>query len=81
MDVNQLNRQLAAALGLATENLAGFDLVVRPGAIPVVKATHIVRSAEGLVSVLSSFELKPVELVGPEGAPAVAEVQEVADAA
>jgi hypothetical protein len=40
-----------------------------------------VRSAEGLSSVTSMLELRPVDQVGTDGAPAVAAVQEVADAA
>jgi hypothetical protein len=81
LGVNELNRQLAAALGLRTADLTGFDLIVRAGALPLVRATHIVRSAEGLSSVTSMLELRPVDQVGTEGAPAVDVVQEVADAA
>lgn len=81
LGVNELNRQLAAALGLKTAGLVRLEVIVQAFALPTVQATYIVRSAEDLAAVSSLFVLQPVDQVGTEGAPAVADVQEVADAA
>jgi len=58
--ISQLNIALAKALGVTdTQHLAGLDLAVRPGALPVVTARFHLRTPEGLQQVVDSWDLAP----------------------
>lgn len=59
-EVVELNLRLAKAIGLPIENLQGFVVTVNPGSFPVVNATYVVTTTEGIEAVSEFFEMRPV---------------------
>ena len=69
-NTNFLNLALAKALGLETKNLIGFELIAKACEVPQVRATYLVRSADGLHKILQLYEIRPTGQIGqrvPEG--------------
>lgn len=54
---------LARMLRLPTENLLSFSLEVTPNGFPVVDATYLIKTADGLATTTQEFELRPVLMV------------------
>jgi hypothetical protein len=54
-----LNVALATALGVATDGLTELTLRLRGGKAPELEARYLVRSANGLSAVVSTYDLAP----------------------
>ena len=58
-----LNIALAHAVGITcTDRLAGFELKVSSGTLPLVRATFLLKDADGLRQVVHDFQLTPTGL-------------------
>lgn len=69
-----LNLALARALGIPHPGcLTALTLEIRPGRKPLVRAEFNLSHPDGLVSVMSEYEIvpRPPELINTEGAPDV----------
>ena len=62
-----LNIALAHAVGITcTDRLAGFELKVRSGTLPLVSATFFLKDADGLRQVVHDFQLTSTKLDAAE---------------
>lgn len=60
IDIRALNIQLAEALGCSnTKHLSRVQLDIVPGQLPVVHATYMLTSPDGLATVTQQHELVP----------------------